>query len=217
MSQADDILNGLVVSEHDHSVTDTDKNYTVDPFTRKITAESGQKNILIQGDHNSERFTFTVPRFIEGHDMALCNVIQIPFINIEDAARNPKFNTGVYTVSDLVINSNNTVTFTWLISKNATMMAGTLSFMLLFSCIDGVVVTYRWGTDSFDDVLVLTSKDGHLQFEAEYIDIIEQWKKTVKEELYKYIDSELARIGAEVRADLNANLDADIATLTANM
>lgn len=206
MSQADVVLNGLAVSEHEHPVTDTDKAYTVDPFTRKIIAESGQKNILIQGDHNSERYTFTVPRFIEGHDMALCNVIQIPFINIEDAPRNPKFNTGVYTVTDLKVNKD-TISFTWLISKNATMLVGTLSFMLLFSCIEGMVVTYRWGTDSYDDILVLTSKDGHLQFETEYIDIIEQWKQTVKNELYAYIDSELARIGSEVQTNIDANVD----------
>lgn len=53
MSQVDEILNSLEVSTHEHDVIDTDKTFTIDPFTRNIIADSGQKTIIIQGDHNS--------------------------------------------------------------------------------------------------------------------------------------------------------------------
>lgn len=191
MSQADILLNSLDTSIHQHSVVDTDILFEVDPFTRKITSGTGQKTILIQGDHNSERFTFKIPRYIEGHDMALCNLVYVPYINIEmdESVRNPKYKTGVYIVNDLTISDKGRyVTGSWLVSKNATTYVGSLSFMLLFSCMTNSKVDYRWSTDSYDDVYVLESINSSINFETEYVDIIEQWKESVKTELVTYID-----------------------------
>ena len=71
-------------------VIDFDNCFMVDPFTREITSKKPQKNVLIQNDHNSERFTFEVPRFIEGRDISKCNTVRVYY-------RNGK-NNGVYTV-----------------------------------------------------------------------------------------------------------------------
>ena len=46
---------------HIHSVYDNDTHFKIDPATRQISNESG-KVVLMQNDHNSERFTFEIPR-----------------------------------------------------------------------------------------------------------------------------------------------------------
>ena len=84
---------------HKHSVYDTDLHFIVDPITRKITTEC-KKMQLMQNDHNSERFTFEIPRYIEGHDMILCNVVQIHYINI-NSSNNQERNSDIYVVDDL--------------------------------------------------------------------------------------------------------------------
>lgn len=208
MSMADEILDQIDISDHEHAVTDTDKTFTVDPFTRKIIADSGQKTILIQGDHKSEVFTFTIPRYIEGHDMAACNKIYIPYLNTEVEGRNPKFKSGVYTVSDITVNKD-TVVFTWEITINSTSIEGVLNFMILLSCMEGNRVEYRWNTDYFEDVIVKKSLYSELNFENEYLDVIEQWKETVKQIFKEYIDTEVDSHIAVVKAELEASMKAD--------
>ena len=53
---------------HLHEVRDTDKHFVIDPTTRAITNNSG-KNVLMQGDHNSEIYTFEIPKMVEGHEL----------------------------------------------------------------------------------------------------------------------------------------------------
>jgi hypothetical protein len=67
---------------HFQSVLDTDTRFSVDVVSRQIRNASSKKTILIQHDHNSERFTFELPRYIEGHDMSLCNKAEARYLNI---------------------------------------------------------------------------------------------------------------------------------------
>lgn len=64
------VLNAQARSVHDdvHDIVDSDPHFVIDPLTRKIIKHT-EKSILILGDHNSERFTFELPRYIQGHDM----------------------------------------------------------------------------------------------------------------------------------------------------
>lgn len=210
MIMAEEILDQIDISEHEHVVSDTDKTFTIDPFTRKIIADSGQKTTIIQGDHKSEIFTFTVPRYIEGHDMAACNKIYIPYLNTEVEGRNPKFKSGVYTVSNITVNKD-TVVFTWEITINSTLIEGALHFMILMSCMEGKLVEYRWNTDYYEDVIVKKSLYSELNFENEYLDVIEQWKETVKQIFKEYIDSEvdshIAVVRAEALVELHGKID----------
>lgn len=64
---------------HKHSVYDTDPHFAIDPITRAITNQSTTKTQLMQYDHNSERFTFEIPRLVDGHDMKLCDKIEIHY------------------------------------------------------------------------------------------------------------------------------------------
>ena len=207
MSQVDEILNSLEVSTHEHDVIDTDKTFTIDPFTRNIIADSGQKTIIIQGDHNSERFTFTMPRYIEGHDMALCNLIYVPYINSEPEGRNARFKTGVYPVNDLtIVPDKDKVTFSWLISGNATKYEGNTTFSVLFSCVTGKRVDYRWSTNFYEELYVLKSLDSELSFENEYVEVIEAWKEAVKAEFAEFIDIKVQEYVSIAKEELNQSL-----------
>ena len=62
---------------HKHSVYDSDAHFSINPITKVIKNESSKKTTLVQGDHNSERFSFDIPRFIEGHDMMNCNLVEV--------------------------------------------------------------------------------------------------------------------------------------------
>lgn len=177
--------------KHQLQIIDSDAYFSIDPITRVITNDEPKKNTILQGDHNSERFTFRLPRYIDGHDMLTCNNVRIAYINSETSGRDKKHATGVYQVSDLELDpsNTNTVICSWLISKNATVYTGVLNFMLIFSCMEDDVVLYRWKTLSFESIYVAASLDSDLIFEAEYLDVIEQWKDAVKNEFSLYLEA----------------------------
>lgn len=182
MGQLDSILDTTVV-------TDFDEPFIVDAKTREIKNPNKHNRILMQNDHESERISFEIPRFVEGRDLALCNVVQIYYINID--AKSRKDATGVYTVEDLKVYPYTTdiLTCSWLVSQNATKYEGTLSFMLRFATVgDNGVVTYNWSTRPFKGIEIVESLDSAETFEFEYIDIIQQWKNSVMEELNLYVD-----------------------------
>lgn len=170
-------------------VTDFDTPFRVDPVTREIVNERREKKILMQGDHNSERFTFEIPRYIEGRDVALCNVVQVCYTNID--ARTKRQNTGVYTFDDFNAYEfvNDVMTGTWLISSNATKYEGVLSFMLRFATVkeDGTIA-YAWFSKVYNDVYITETLDSIESFETEYVDVIQQWKNSVMDELHIYVD-----------------------------
>lgn len=163
--------------KHIHHVYDKNIQFTINPITRAIKNESPQKTTLIQNDHNSERFTFSIPRLIEGHDMSLCNKVEVHYLNVDQKGTD-QF-SGFYTVEDLAVSTEdeNTVVFSWLISQSCTKYAGDLNFLLRFCCVTDGTVTYAWNTDIYKNIKVGNSIDGGEMFETEYIDIIEQWKK----------------------------------------
>ena len=86
---------------HKHPVYDTDLHLIIDPSNRSIKNESG-KTVLMQNDHNSERFTFEIPRYVDGHDMSLCNVVEVHYNNIDSSDKSVQ-NAGIYPVLDLQV------------------------------------------------------------------------------------------------------------------
>lgn len=159
-----------------HGVEDTDKHFIIDPVTRNIRNESG-KLILIQYDHNSERFTFECPRNVDEHDMSLCNRVEIHYINTGTGnARS----TGVYEVRDLQVaqDTNNVVTCSWLISQNSTQHVGKLNFVIRFACIaeDGTI-EYAWNTNIYSDIVIAKGIYNGDQFVEDYVDLLEAWKQ----------------------------------------
>lgn len=166
---------------HEHSVYDGDTHFKINPITRQIENTTG-KVILMQNDHNSERFTFETPRLIDGHDMSLCNKVEVHYINID--AKDKSQNSGVYPIEDLQIspNSEDVVICSWLISQNATKFAGTLNFVLRYACLTGTTIDYQWFTDIHKGISVSESISNGEYIATEYADILEQWKEELLSE-----------------------------------
>lgn len=164
-----------------HQVYDTDAHFRIDPTTRVIKNSSTGKNVLIQYDHNSERFTFELPKLVDGHDMSKSTAVEIHYINI-DSTDKTKSNSDIYPVDDLQISpeNENVVICSWLISQNATQYAGSLNFLLKFKCVDDNGETvYRWHTAIFSGISVSSGMDNSEAVLEEYSDVLEQWKADI--------------------------------------
>lgn len=125
---------------HAHEITDGDKRLSIDAKTRVIGGKA--KVVLMQYDHESERISFELPRYIEGHDMSLASA-QIHYSNGRNASR--------YDVGDLRLRSGDegTVVFSWLVGGYATQNAGDLSFVVKFRCHEDGEVVYEWNTAEY--------------------------------------------------------------------
>lgn len=163
---------------HSHALTDSDISFNINPITRTIQ-NSSSKTTIIQNDHNSERLTFTLPKFIDGHDMSQCNAVQVHYLNIDSATKEQA--AGIYEVDDLTVGKNSeTVEFTWLISQNATKYVGSLNFVIRFSCVAGDgTIEYAWHTAVFSGISVSTGILNTEIIAEEYADILEQWKAEI--------------------------------------
>lgn len=159
---------------HKHSVYDTDPHFSINPITRAIKNESSGKVTLIQGDHNSERFTFDMPKMIEEHDMLQCDKVKVHFINTGKTGTTED----VYEVDDFQASpdDNDTVVFSWLISGHATKHVGPLQFAIEFQCTTGDTVDYAWHTAVFAGISISTGINNSEAIAGEYSDILEQWR-----------------------------------------
>ena len=164
---------------HIHSVYDTDKHFSINPITRAIKNEASTKTCVIQYDHNSERFTFEIPRTVEDHDMSLCNVVQVHYININPQTKERK--TGVYEVDDLQISpeGDDVVILSWLISQNATQLVGSLNFLIRFVCTTDGNLDYAWNTAIYTGISVSSGIYNGDVIVEEYADILAQWEERI--------------------------------------
>lgn len=162
---------------HIHSIYDTDPHFSIDSEAKTITNLSETKTVIVQGDHNSERFTFECPRYIDGHDMSTCNQVQVHYLNVDQVTRDKYF--GLYEVDDFQISpaDENVVICSWLISSNATQYIGSLSFALHFVCRTDTIVDYAWNTAVHADVSVVEGINSGEPIVIEYADIMAVWKE----------------------------------------
>ena len=158
---------------HKHSVRDTGAHFLIDQFTRQIKNDSANKTTIVQYDHNSERLTFEIPLYVDGHAMTLCDLIEIHYINISTDGNSQK--PGTYEVNDIKAEGENAV-FTWLISQECTQLAGSLNFFIVFKCTEDCVTVYRWGTEIYKNLPISAGMDNGEAVLTEYPDILAQWK-----------------------------------------
>lgn len=210
MSQAEQLLNSVSeeVYEHKHSVPDTDTHFIIDPITRKIENTNRKKSVVMQYDHNSERFTFELPRYIDGHDMSLCTSVTVNVDNIEsvvnaDGTETTNASSDAPDMTDLHISPDDPekVISSWLISRNSTQLAGILSFSIEYKCVDdnGNVV-YEWSTDTYDEIEVRARKKNGKAAVIEHTDLLEQWRTRI----FGAGDSVMADIAAEGKTQVAA-------------
>jgi hypothetical protein len=138
---------------------------------------------------------------IEGHDMLMCNRIEVHYDNI---SKNKKeVSEGVYLVDDATVEGNNLI-FSWLVSGNATRLAGNMQFGINFRCIDADdEVTYSWTTDTFKSVRIIASNQNTDVVVAGFPDVLEQWKKEVINDLDVVVSDE--QVSAAVFEYLDKN------------
>lgn len=162
---------------HQHPVKDVGFLFEIDPISRAITYLGTNPLLLMQFDHDSERYTFRLPRRIEEHDMSFCNKVEIHYINI---GIDDRF-ADVYIANDLHIDTDDTeyVKVSWLISENATRFPGTLSFMIRFRCTEGDAITYTWGTGIFSNITVGEGFNNSQTVIDRHSDILETWKASI--------------------------------------
>ena len=165
--------------DHRTIVSDSDKFFEIDPITRSIKPLH-QKTTIIQFDHNSERFTFSIPRIIEGHDMSTCTKVEVHYVNVDADTKEEV--PGLYTVDDLGINpkDDTNVTCTWLISQNATQKVGLLKFLVRFVCVNSDnVIEYAWNTGIYQSISIAPGIYNSETIIKQYADVIEQWKASI--------------------------------------
>lgn len=180
---------------HSHSIYDADKHFQIDPVTRVISNPSN-KVTLIQYDHNSELFGFEIPRYIEGHDMSLCNRAEVHYINIGEKSQN----TGVYEVTDLQVlpEDEDVVTCTWLISQNATQLVGSLHFVIRYACVeDDNTISYNWNTAIYSGVKISSGIYNSDHVIDQYADVLEEWKQALYAEGLKISTVEQTVVSTE--------------------
>lgn len=172
---------------HLHEMRDSDSHYIVDPVSRTVKSNGSSKSILIQYDHNSEILTFEMPRYIEGHDMKLCNRVDIHYINMSGQGQS---NLGVYEVQDFAVSEDdeNTVIWSWTISNNATQLVGSLAFAFRFACIREMDPSdpdaepyddYVWSTSPYAGIAISSGIYNAEYIIEQYIDILEQWVRKI--------------------------------------
>lgn len=163
-----------------HGVTDTDTHFIIDGATRTVKNETETKSMLVQFDHNSERFTFKVPRYVDGHDLAKCNAVRAHYINIDKSKRTQ--NSGANEINDLCVcpDDQEFVMCSWLIPYDATQLAGSLHFVIQFACKNGDETLYSWNTAKHTGVTVADGISFGDIVVSENLDILTKWEKELK-------------------------------------
>lgn len=163
---------------HNHNIIDSDARFIINPLTREITNATA-KTKLIQYDHNSERLSFELPRYIDAHDMSVCDKVEIHFINL--ASNKINKSEDVYIVDDLSVSeeADDIIVFSWLVSGNATKYEGSLSFVIRFKCLSGDKVEYAWNTAICSAITIASGIDNGEAVIAEYSDVLEAWKREI--------------------------------------
>lgn len=112
--------------------------------------------------------------------MSLCDRIEVHYINID--RRTSAASRDVYIADDVAVDGDK-LTFSWLISGNATKYYGRLNFIILFECLDpDGNYTYKWNTEICK---LLTIGEGISNTSAvieDHSDILEKFRKEILEE-----------------------------------
>lgn len=191
-------ISSLLHEHDDRKTIDRDPLFEIDPITRNITNGTNKKTTIMQYDHNSERYTFVVDRYIDDHDLMDCNRLLIHYNNIDSRKMS---HPDVYEVTDIFEDpdDNTKMRFTWLVSDNATQYNGMLSFAISFECIEEkenneVDISYRWSTNICKLISVAENMRNVEAVVEKYSDVLLEWEHSLVPYLVKkcYIEREFA-------------------------
>ena len=177
---------------HTHTpanVVDDDKHFRINPDTRTIERTAESDPVLVQFDHNSERFTFDIPKEVDGHDMSLCNSIQVHYINVS-ATDVSDTKSSIYEVDDFGPSESDpeTLSLSWLIDQAGTKLVGPLYFAITFKCTSTYIdengdvkvkPDYIWNTSPYKGVTVSDGINNNEKLGLEYYDVVDEWFATI--------------------------------------
>lgn len=159
---------------HDHILVDDDNRFIIDGATRQVTNLTGTKPSVMQLDHNSEKLVFQMPRYVDGHDMLLCDAVKILYKNTGKgtSASNRPVLADVETITDIAVDESDDsmVTFSWTIPEFATVYVGTLVFQFKFVCYgetEESLHEFVWHTEQYSFIEVRPSLDTDVSTEVE--------------------------------------------------
>lgn len=164
--------------EHNHDIYYGEIDFVIDPMTRMISNISGDNKLALR-DHKSKTFVFQMPRYIEGHDVTLCNSVTINYSNTDSSTK--EVFPDNFPVIDLHIDpeDDEKVLFSWTVTINATGHVGSLKFSIEFLCTDeNANVDWGWGTFEHIGLTVSHSQHNISRIPQKYIDVLEQWKNS---------------------------------------
>ena len=159
----------------------------IDPITRKISTKY-EKIRLAKNDNNSMRITFEMPRYVRGHDMSNCSTIEVHYDNIS-IDRKQK-HSDVYVVADIIVapEDEETINFSWLVSRGATQIVGNVDFSLHFGCNEDPDLEYAWHTTTYSGIVVLESKHNTQSVVEKHPDLVAS--------ILDYVDKKISEFDA---------------------
>ena len=165
---------------HLHNIKDADNKFIIDGISRVIKNTSTSKTTVMQFDHNSEIFTFEVPRYIEGHDLMECNRVEVHYLNIDTTTKEE--NQGIYLVTDLQVSADDDTKLicSWVISQGATGLVGSLNFLLRFICSTDGVLDYVWNTSIHSNIYVSKGIYNSDIVAESYLETIKAWENRLE-------------------------------------
>lgn len=175
-SAAEDLLNTLDVNDISllsvttaTKTTASEEGHIVIGEDRYITVPEELKRIAVQYDHNVETVTFDCPRYWDELDMSQMRV----YINYMRAdGYKDTYLADRVTVDET---DSNIMHFDWTISRNVTLVKGSLDFLV---CIkktdaDGIEINH-WNSDLCSDMRVSEGMECEEVIQNTYSDIINQ-------------------------------------------
>lgn len=191
MSQAEALLNQAARSGMYTASPETEPHIVIGA-DRVIVVPDELKRLAVQFDHNIETVVFDCPRYWDDTDMSLMTV----YINYErkDAVR------GQYIAESVNVDKTDSTMmhFEWTISKNVTLVEGTLKFNV---CIKGVDEegneTEHWNSELCEDCYISTGLETSGGVESVYPDVITQLKTGIDNILASGLatDIEVEKVG----------------------
>lgn len=159
----------------------------IDPITRKISTKY-EKIRLVQNDNNSIRITFEMPRYVRGHDMSNCSTAEVHYDNIS-IDRKQK-NSDVYVVTDIIVapEDDETINFSWLVSRGATQIVGNVDFSIHFGCNEDPDLEYAWHTTTYSGIVVLEGKHNTQSVIEKHPDLVAS--------ILEYVDKKISEFDA---------------------
>lgn len=186
MATADEILAAMNTDE---------KTLVIDGDLRTISIPSAIKNIGVESDEEVLVLNFRMPGTYCGINLSTFN-IRINYLNANAEG-------DVYDVDDAELQSDGTISFTWLVGRHATSHKGNVRFnVCLKECDENSIVLKEFNT-TIATLPVLEGLETSEQVIVQYADILEQWKQ----KLFGIGDTEEARIRAASETQLTAISD----------